>query len=256
MNAPALQLCEDMHKIHSKSHLVSKLLQVRTGDLYSSQQIEYLRQKQNSLHELADSIDDRSQSSAEKLLDTLKSTEDVSFIALFHDPTSSLLSDNNPGFQVNPLKKRKEKKTTSHFWSTQRRIDSDRVVTETVPENVYNMALREESVPDAEGRREALSVSDSQAMLLAIIWITDEDKRIFSLYPEVMFVDTTFGTNNEKRPLFKIAASDANNKNFTVVNGYLPSSRRWIFSWVELPVCRPFAHRCFGFEAKQTLHLR
>ena len=234
IDAPNLQLCEDMHKVHSKSNLVSKLLQVRTGDLYSSQQIEYLRQKQNSLQELADSIDDRSQSSAEKLLDTLKATEDVSFVALFHDPGSSLLADRNPGFQVNHMKKRKEKTTKSHFWSTQKRIDSDRVVTESIPENVYNMALREESVLDAEGRREALSVSDSQAMLLAVIWITDEDKRVFSLYPEVMFVDTTFGTNNEKRPLFKIAACDANNKNFTVLNGYLPSVRQWVFHFVEL----------------------
>ena len=234
LNSSELKLCEDMSKIHSKSHMVSKLIQVRTGDLLSSQQIEYLRQKQDSLQQLADSITDRSQSSAEKLLDTLKSTEDVSFIALFHEPESTLLAPRNPGFQINELKKRKEKETKSHFWSTMKRIHSDSVVTERLPESVANRALREESVPDAEGRRKALTISDGQRMLLAIIWITDEDKRLFSLYPEVLFADTTFGTNNEKRPLFKIAACDANNQNFTVVNGYLPSQRSWVFHFVQV----------------------
>jgi len=71
-------------------------------------------------------------------------------------------------------------------------------------------------------------------MLLAVAWTTDDDVRLMHLFPEVWFMDTTFSTNKEKRPLFKLAGIDSNRQSFTGINIFLPSNRKWVFSWVMI----------------------
>ena len=75
-------------------------------------------------------------------------------------------------------------------------------------------------------------MTNEQAMLLACGWTTDEDVRLLQLFPDVFFMDITFGTNNELRPLFKLCGIDANRQNFTGVNFFLPSKKRWVFHFL------------------------
>jgi hypothetical protein len=62
--------------------------------------------------------------------------------------------------------------------------------------------------------RKNLLLEKSQAMVLAACWSTLEDIETFSLFPEILSVDTTFSTNKEKRPLLIGAGKDNNRRNF------------------------------------------
>ena len=56
-----------------------------------------------------------------------------------------------------------------------------------------------------------------QKILLAVAWVRDDEKRLFELFPEVLMIDVTFGTNNEGRPLGITAAFDSDMKSFTPI---------------------------------------
>ena len=71
-----------------------------------------------------------------------------------------------------------------------------------------------------------------QKILLAVAWVREDEKRLFELFPEVLMVDVTFGTNNEGRPLFVSAAFDKDMKSFTPLRAFLPSECRWGFRWI------------------------
>jgi hypothetical protein len=78
--------------------------------------------------------------------------------------------------------------------------------------------------------RERLKVG--QKILLAIVWVREDERRLFELFPEVLMCDVTFQTNGEGRPLFVTAAFDAYMKTFTPVRAFLPSECQWVFHWL------------------------
>lgn len=233
INKDPQKLASDLFEVNANPSTISQVIQHRTGQLVSQQQFDYYKRKQAELRHVADSINDCSQSSADRLLKSLKETEGVSFIALFHDPDSSLFADRVPGWKVNVMKKRKEYTKKNHFWVTQRRIGNGDIITEMLSNEIANMALRGDGELDAEERRKAMQLSDSQTMLLAVVWATDEGIRLINLYPEVSFADTAHGTNNEQRPLFKYCAKDCNNQDFTAVDAFLPTTSTWVFDWLQ-----------------------
>jgi hypothetical protein len=49
------------------------------------------------------------------------------------------------------------------------------------------------------------------------------------MFPEFMSIDTTYGTNIEKRPLLVFSGTDNNSKNFTALRALLPSECDWVF---------------------------
>ena len=51
-------------------------------------------------------------------------------------------------------------------------------------------------------RRKVKKVSIESSMLLGIAWITSQEKNLFDMYPNVIFVDITHDTNIEGRPFF------------------------------------------------------
>jgi hypothetical protein len=71
-----------------------------------------------------------------------------------------------------------------------------------------------------------------QKILLAVAWVREDEKRLFELFPEVLMVDVTYGTNNEGRPLLVSAAFDKDMKSFTPLRAFLPSECRWVFRWM------------------------
>ena len=67
---------------------------------------------------------------------------------------------------------------------------------------------------------------------MAIAWITKKEKRYFSMFPEVLFVDCVEDTNNEERPLCTITGRDAHGNMFYVLRAFLPNIRSWSFRWI------------------------
>jgi hypothetical protein len=85
---------------------------------------------------------------------------------------------------------------------------------------------------DAKEVREALLVDDSENILLAIAWVTNEGVRLFRLFPEVTFWDTQQKTNRERRPCFLGCGKDSENRCFTYLWAFMPSECRWVFDWL------------------------
>jgi hypothetical protein len=71
-----------------------------------------------------------------------------------------------------------------------------------------------------------------QKILLAIAWVRSDERRLFELFPEILMLDVTFGTNNEGRPLGVSASTDGELKTFTPVRAFLPSECQWVFHWL------------------------
>ncbi len=69
-------------------------------------------------------------------------------------------------------------------------------------------------------------------ILLAVMWITDEGKKYHTKFPHVLGCDVTFGTNAEKRPLFRASGKTSDNKNIPHINAFVPSQQRWVFEWI------------------------
>jgi hypothetical protein len=70
--------------------------------------------------------------------------------------------------------------------------------------------------------KSAMKLDDSDVMLLFVAWGSDEDLRYITMFPEVLSIDTTYGTNREKRPLLVFAGTDNNSKNLTSLCAFLP----------------------------------
>jgi hypothetical protein len=68
--------------------------------------------------------------------------------------------------------------------------------------------------------------------LLFVDWGSDEDLRYITMFPEVLSIDATYGTNREKRTLLVFAGTDKNMKNFTALSAFLPSECEWVFRYV------------------------
>jgi hypothetical protein len=69
-------------------------------------------------------------------------------------------------------------------------------------------------------------------ILIAVAWVTNEEKRLFELFPEVLKADVTSQTNKEKRPLFLVVGKDSYGKTFTVLRCFMPSEQKWMFQWL------------------------
>jgi hypothetical protein len=63
------------------------------------------------------------------------------------------------------------------------------------------------------------------------MWVTKDGKKYHSKFPHVLGLDVTFGTNAEKRPLFRASGKTSNNNNIPHVNAFIPSQQRWVFGW-------------------------
>ena len=71
-----------------------------------------------------------------------------------------------------------------------------------------------------------------QKLLLAVAWVRADEKRLFELYPEVLMIDVTYGTNSEGRPLGLTACVDADMRSFTPLRVFMPSECCWVFRWI------------------------
>jgi len=73
-----------------------------------------------------------------------------------------------------------------------------------------------------EDIRKQLMLREDQSLLLAVCWVSDDERRLAEMFPEVLYMDVTSQTNNEKRPLFLVAGKDSCGKSFTAARIFLP----------------------------------
>ena len=84
----------------------------------------------------------------------------------------------------------------------------------------------------AKQSREDANANDQQDVLIALVWITPDNLEILRAYPEVLFVDGTHKTNNEKRPLICFAIKDGFGKIKVTLRAFVPNERSWLFNWL------------------------
>jgi hypothetical protein len=75
-------------------------------------------------------------------------------------------------------------------------------------------------------------LSDEEPLLLGVIWVTADERSLFEKFPNVIKIDTTFGTNEQGLPLVTITGKTANNEVFVIARGNLPNERAFVFKWI------------------------
>jgi hypothetical protein len=60
----------------------------------------------------------------------------------------------------------------------------------------------------------------------------NDERSLFEKFPNVVKIDTTFGTNNEGLPLVTLTGKTATNEIFVIARGNLPNERAFVFKWL------------------------
>ena len=79
--------------------------------------------------------------------------------------------------------------------------------------------------------REALRINDSDSILVAFAWCSNEEMRLARMFPEYWACDTTFGATKEQRNLFLFAGVDGENKTFPLLYCFMPSKLIRAYTW-------------------------
>lgn len=166
----------------------------------TSHQMTYFQSCHDELSGVAGELDG-SMSSAEKVLTLMDALiangDDLDYCALIHEK--------NFEYKVRFPKGRPPKKILD--------VDEDRAQT-------------------IKRVRQAMGMSDDTEVLLAIAWVSGEEKELFRRFPSVISADITEKLNREQRSTFIFVGVDGNNKLFPCFRCFLPNSSLEMFNWV------------------------
>ena len=106
------------------------------------------------------------------------------------------------------------------------------VVTETNSTNIIPNFIRHSKKKKKKEIRDycikhqdIMDLNSAQHLMIAIARALPKDKRLFNLYPEVLFIGITSDTNKEKRPLFTVTGKTALGTMFTIMRPFLPNEK-------------------------------
>lgn len=161
----------------------------------------------------------------------------LQFTAVFHQVTeTTLLAIDKAARKKEAMKETKARKEAAEgLLELEESIPTDVTVVSSdagqpssfnLPQGHGQMSLQSTLI----GIRDRLVVG--KKVLLAVAWTRLDERRLFDLFPEVLIVDVTFGTNDEARPQWVSAAFDGNMNVFTPVRAFLPSQCKWVFDWL------------------------
>ena len=104
-------------------------------------------------------------------------------------------------------------------------------------------------VVDYEGQHNELSVmselqrkvlddnhTKSLKIMLGAAWVDGNGYKMLHRFPEVLFSDSTFGSNNKGQPLFNTAGQDSDGRAFVPIRTFLPNDGLPFFMWVWVRV--------------------
>ena len=185
--------------------VVKNVINTRTGLCLTVHNVAYLS---NMLSDLKLSPDCKDLSNADNLIKYLK--------------------HNKYDFLCMSSKNRKDK--SGPILSTDNNIPSRNIFTHSeyvLPPDEYADATY-----FSKHHREKMKLSHHQNLLISVAWVIPSEREYFSRFPQVLFIDATAQTNNERRPLLLICGKDAKGKMFPVLRAFLPNERAWVFRWV------------------------
>lgn len=178
-------------------------------------------------------------SPAEDLVDHLKKMvvkKHIRYVALYHDvtETSLLAVDKKELVRRLDRDRDRESRSTSDHLDNPLALSVDSIDDHgTMISNSFYLNSKDNKVGLAEtlaSIRNNLRVG--QRVLLACAWTREDERRLFHLFPEILMMDVTMGTNNEGRPLLVVACPGPDMAYFTPVRAFLPSQCRWVFQWI------------------------
>jgi hypothetical protein len=192
-----------------------------TGEKYSDKHMEHIFEQARGIV-CDEDIIHPDKTTAINLLEVLDAMPNHSYLALIHDPKTELLCVKKT--RVCRKKPTKGTKKGAQHLTLLTKVNGEIPSTKRVPCTV--------NITDEDLVKSAMKLDDSEAMFLFVAWGSDEDLRYITMFPEVFFIDTTYGTNREKRPLLVFDGTDNNRKNFTALCAFLPSECEWVFQYV------------------------
>ena len=232
---------------HGTAGQAAGILHELHGNKFSSSQINHNKRKQDIARGIlplplssGENNPDAQKSDAEQLMQYLNyKREEVSYVALYYEAKSTSLHT----IKKADLRRAREHEARSAAMETDGDDESQIPVDfEVVAEctDSTGTTTRTNAILSAEEKTEIYNVvcpvlkqlRVGQKILLAVAWVREDEKRLFELYPEVLMMDVTYGTNNEGRPLLLTAAFDSDMKSFTPLRAFLPSECRWVFQWI------------------------
>jgi MULE transposase domain len=196
--------------MHIQPSQISKLLEIQTGIRYSSAQIRHLRS-------FGDHLKLTTGSAAIKLLHNLQSTPGIRFIyeTAYLTEANQITIRNYSGVDLVDLSLAGN---TSGLSST---------TTDGAPRKLSTKEIFCKAVLNA------LKLPCNNQLLLCVAWVTDQQVNFLQKYPEVISIDTTFGTNAEKRPLARATALHADGrKTIPFFNCFMSSESSWQWDWI------------------------
>jgi MULE transposase domain len=235
------QLAYDMARVNCAAGAVHAVLQRRTGVDFNKGQIasimkEFEENDDPTLGEHAGPV-----SPAQKLVDYLRKTPGLTFV---------LLTDRRIETDLITVRKQSARERAASQERSAVRSSIQCIVrasslsssttaaasdeNDAVSDEFINMATTAQTAAEAYANsiRQSLQLNDNAEILLGVAWTSDEERRRFSMHPEVLAVDVTEQTNKEKRPVVLVASLTPDNETCTLVKGILPSNRKWVFDWL------------------------
>ena len=80
--------------------------------------------------------------------------------------------------------------------------------------------------------RNALSLTGNEKYMMSFAWVNPKELVLLEAFPEVIMIDTTEKTNNEKRPLLTAGGKDSNGNMFLFLRVFMPNQQSWMFRWI------------------------
>ena len=73
--------------------------------------------------------------------------------------------------------------------------------------------------------RIAMSLNNDQKYMIAFAWINPKELYLLEAFPEVIMIDTTEKSNNERRPLLTAGGNDLNGIMFLFLRVFMPNQK-------------------------------
>jgi hypothetical protein len=216
MEDEAIAVCNSVMAANAGAGTARDVLFARTGNVVEPASLRY--QKQRRQAEVASEFGRamKGTPAPESFLQDLLNDEGISYVALFDDfMESDLLKETGKGRP-----------------RTQRRIVSRSMTADGVTEESEFLPPEQHEIQaECCTMRQSLQMGDGR-ILIAVAWVTSEEKRLFHLFPEVLKADVTSQTNKERRPLFLLVGKDSYGSTFTALRCFMPSEQKWMFQWL------------------------
>jgi hypothetical protein len=221
MDDATRKLIQNCSKVSATPSTAMRLAHLMTGEKYSNKQMEHIFKQVRGVVSGEDIIHP-DKTTAINLLEVLAAMPNHSYLALIHDHNTELLRVKNT--RVCSKKQPKRTKKGAQHFTLPTKVNIKKPSTRHVPCTV--------NVTDEDLVKSAMKLDDSDAMLLFVAWGSDEYLRYITMFPEVLSIDTTYGTNRENIPLLVFAGTDNNRKKITELSTFLPSEHEWVFLYV------------------------